>query len=261
MPFLLLFNIVVLASLLVFLVCEEFRFRRFLRKVRETKSDLLSIVYKLRTPLANLRKYNDFLQEKQFGSLSLSQQEAVSKVQESLGDTVVLLDRMLARSHIDEAAVSVDSAPRVVRDELSGAAQAFSALIKKKRQTFAVKGSGAVKLKADPIVLHGIFDELLANAVHYTPEEGGITVVVSDGNRDVTVEIRDTGIGISASEAPHVFDKFFRGELARTMHDGSGLGLPFAKKFTETLGGTIRFVSKEGKGSTFTVTIPKPKSR
>lgn len=251
------FNIVVLAGLLIFFLRETMRFRRFSTTVTETKADLAVIVHQLRSPLSNLRKYNEFLQSEEFGALSIAQQEAVSKVQSSLAESLIILDRLLARVRLDERDIATLPASLNVQEVVQGAVDAMIHVAKAKTHTLNVMGNAKVQIFADPLLLHGILDEIVANAIHYTPEGGTITITIADTATAVIISVEDTGMGISKIERPHIFEKFFRGQRTMNMHVGSGLGLSFAKQFTQKMGGTIRFISKEGKGSTFMVSLRK----
>ncbi len=257
MYFLITFNVLVLSGLVLLLLREEMRFRRFSKTVTETKTDLTSIVHQLRSPLGNLRKYTDFLQSKEFGTLSFAQQEAISNVQSSLGESLLLLDRLLARSRLDEAKVAQESAPFNLREIVQGVVDAVMPIAQKKNHTVTMTGKRKIPVSTDPLLLHGILDEILSNALHYTPDGGKINVSLLEKDKRIMIEISDTGIGISDQENEHIFEKFFRGERAKPLHPGNGLGLAFAKQFTEKLGGTIHFKSKVGKGSTFTLSMPK----
>ena len=97
---------------------------------------------------------------------------------------------------------------------------------------------------------------LLDNAVKYTPEGGRVIVRTREEDDTVAVEVSDTGVGISEDQIPHVFERFYRADEARST-EGSGLGLAIARQITEDHGGGIKVRSQPGKGSTFTIRIPK----
>ena len=257
MYFLITFNIFVLAGLLLLFFREEMRFRRFSKTMSETKADLTTIVHQLRSPLGNLRKFMDFLQRKEFGNLSLAQQEAISNAQSSLGESLLLLDRLLARSRLEEARVAAQKTSSNLREIVQGVVDAVAPIAQKKHHTITVAGKKTVSIFTDALLLHGILDEILSNALYYTPDDGKIHVSIIEKDKRVIVEIADTGIGISPEERPYLFEKFFRGERAKPMHPGNGLGLAFAKQFTTKLGGTIQCVSLQRKGSRFVVSLPQ----
>ena len=248
-------NLLVLLALLLLLIREEVRFRRFDKTVKATKEDLTTIVHQLRSPLGNLRKYSEFLQSNEFGRLSLSQQEALGNVQSSLGELLLLLDRLMARSRLDVEKVAMQTTSLNLREVILGVVESIMPIAKQKNHILTVDGKKKILLVTDPILLHGILDELLSNAVHYTPDGGEISVSLTEKNSLVSITVRDTGIGISPEERSRVFEKYFRGKRARKMFQSNGLGLAFAKQFATTLGGTIQCHSKEGKGSIFTVSL------
>jgi two-component system phosphate regulon sensor histidine kinase PhoR len=96
---------------------------------------------------------------------------------------------------------------------------------------------------------------LIHNAVKFTNPGGKITVCTGHADGSVSVEVSDTGIGISKTDLPHIFERFFKGDRSRT-GSGTGLGLAIARNIITAHGGTIRAQSTEGKGSTFTITLP-----
>jgi signal transduction histidine kinase len=98
---------------------------------------------------------------------------------------------------------------------------------------------------------------LLDNAVKYTPQEGGrVSMRIVQEDASVGVEVSDTGIGISEEQIPHVFERFYRAEEARST-EGLGLGLSIARQIAEDHGGSIEARSKPGEGSTFIIRIPR----
>ncbi|MBI2329600.1 MAG: HAMP domain-containing protein [Chloroflexi bacterium] len=102
-----------------------------------------------------------------------------------------------------------------------------------------------------------VLRNLLSNALHYTPEGGNIIVRLTADNHDITASVIDTGIGISAEDLPHVFDRFYRVDRSRTRTTGgSGLGLAIVKQLVEAQDGRVWAESAEGKGSSFTFRVP-----
>lgn len=116
-----------------------------------------------------------------------------------------------------------------------------------------------VEVVADPRVLESVVRNLLANAVQYTPAGGRIGVAVHRRQQLAVVTVRDTGIGIAAEDLPHVFDRLYRVDDARTRASGgSGLGLSIAARAARSLGGRIEADSKPGEGTEFRLTVPLP---
>ncbi len=120
---------------------------------------------------------------------------------------------------------------------------------------------GDIRIEGDAARLRQLIHNLMDNALHYTPSGGKIEVtLVMDGERDeVQLRVRDTGVGISPKDLPHIFEPFYRGTPSRrTRHDGYGLGLAICDHIVRAHGGKIAVESREGPGSgtTFTVHLP-----
>jgi len=102
-----------------------------------------------------------------------------------------------------------------------------------------------------------VITNLLSNAIHYNREGGEVRVTTRQENGNALVIVSDNGLGISAEHLPHIFDRFYRADTARTSSQGrSGLGLAITKSIVEAHGGTIEVASEPDKGSTFTVRLP-----
>jgi two-component system phosphate regulon sensor histidine kinase PhoR len=110
---------------------------------------------------------------------------------------------------------------------------------------------------ADEEGLRQILDNLVDNAIKYTPEGGTVSVAWSRQGSAVRLEVRDTGIGIARELQPRVFERFFRVDKARSRElGGTGLGLSIVKHLTQSFGGSVSVQSQPGKGSVFTVELP-----
>jgi two-component system OmpR family sensor kinase len=120
---------------------------------------------------------------------------------------------------------------------------------------------GAVTLPVDGGRIRQLLLNLVTNAVKYTPAGGSVSLELVDTGSIVTITVSDTGIGIAPGDLPHVFDRFWRADLARTrsgVRPGFGLGLAISRWIVEAHGGTIVVQSRPGRGSVFTVTLPRP---
>ena len=107
-----------------------------------------------------------------------------------------------------------------------------------------------------------IIDNMVDNAVKYTPEDGSVTVAMAVSEHEVSVEVTDTGIGISPADQAHVFSAFHRSTNPNALSiPGTGLGLPIAQRIAESHGGTLELTSELGQGSTFRFTLPLRTSR
>ncbi|GAK12878.1 LOW QUALITY PROTEIN: sensor histidine kinase ResE [Geomicrobium sp. JCM 19039] len=116
-----------------------------------------------------------------------------------------------------------------------------------------------IQLHADPDRLEQVLTNLLSNAVRHTAEGGEIVCKITDVDSAVRFEVIDTGSGIPESDLPFVFERFYKADKARTRGNaGTGLGLAIVKNIVDGHGGDIVVQSKEGKGTTFTMTLYKP---
>jgi two-component system sensor histidine kinase BaeS len=113
-------------------------------------------------------------------------------------------------------------------------------------------------LTVDAARMNQVLGNLVANALRYTPEGGAITLGARRAAGGVTLTVRDTGVGIPAEDLPFVFDRFWRGDRARTHAEGvgGGLGLPIARQLVELHGGQIEVDSAAGQGTIFTIWLP-----
>lgn len=106
--------------------------------------------------------------------------------------------------------------------------------------------------------LYRLFTNLITNGIQYTPANGSVVLNLRQTQTTALVEVSDTGIGISARDQKRVFDRFYRADTSRARHTGgTGLGLSICMAITQTHGGTIQVQSQPGRGSTFTVTLPR----
>jgi len=146
-----------------------------------------------------------------------------------------------------------------------------AATVDEQRDLAARSGIEINVLPSDPPILlttirnmiKTIVANLVNNAIRYNHRDGRVSVRLVDTGKRVRLVVEDEGIGIDEKEQDLIFDEFYRSTAARDASNlGTGLGLPIVRKFVEELGGTIEVISRVGKGSTFTVTLPrKPRKR
>jgi signal transduction histidine kinase len=108
--------------------------------------------------------------------------------------------------------------------------------------------------------VHQLILNLVENAVKYTPRGGNVVLQLSASNGRVLLTVSDSGIGIAPGDLPHIFDRFWRADSARTRtgeRPGTGLGLAICKWIAEAHGGSVDVQSRPGRGTTFTVAFPQ----
>ena len=120
---------------------------------------------------------------------------------------------------------------------------------------------GKVLVSGDNLGLRQVFFNVLDNAIKYTPPGGNVKIQLNKNGKDAVATIHDTGIGIAAEHLPHVFDRFYRVDQARSRAEGgTGLGLSIAQSIVRSHGGRIELTSQSGQGSTCTVSLPEKSS-
>ncbi|WP_049823060.1 sensor histidine kinase [Thermobaculum terrenum] len=120
----------------------------------------------------------------------------------------------------------------------------------------SIEGLAPTQVRGDPDALRQLLLILLDNALKYTAAGGRITVGLEAGGDAAVLKVADTGIGIPPEHLPHIFERFYRVDPARS-GGGSGLGLAIARWLAEAHGGGIQVESAPGRGSTFTVRLPR----
>lgn len=142
------------------------------------------------------------------------------------------------------------------RAELDRLVDYYRTLADERDITLTVGGNGTVN--ADPRLFQRAVGNLLANALHYTPNNGTVTVGIQCGAAgEATISVQDNGPGIPADEITLVFDRFYRSAQARQLHrDGSGLGLAIVRSIMELHGGSATLASVQGQGTTVTLHFP-----
>jgi heavy metal sensor kinase len=174
-------------------------------------------------------------------------------------ETSQLIDGLLALARADTGAAQWKCEPLDLRPILLKLAQQARFLAAAKGLSFSERVlSEALPIFADPAAIERLLLSILDNAVKYTPIGGRVTVRASAEEHSVTIEIEDTGIGIAESDLPHVFERFFRADQARSREiRGSGLGLSIARSIAEMHHGAIEVTSRVGRGSCFRVRLPR----
>jgi len=190
--------------------------------------------------------------------------ESLQPLDESLEEInrmAELVDSLLTLARADEGRSPLAVEECDIRDMVSEAAE--TAQILAEENTISV----VTNMPAEPVVLEvdrnrirQLLLNLVTNAVKFTPAGGEVGVSLMDQGPAVQVVVRDTGIGIAAGDLPHIFDRFWRADPARTRdseRSGAGLGLAITKWIAEAHGGTISVQSRPGKGTVFTVSLPR----
>jgi heavy metal sensor kinase len=212
--------------------------------------------HELRTPIAVLRGETEVALEQERGTAEYKESLALIKDEAERLSRIVENLFILARQPVDASAIV--KLPVRLNDAVADCVRAAQVLATQKGLRFNVGGSlTEVKLNGDDEMLKRMLLNLLDNAVKYTPTGGEVNVTLAPQNGTALIIVSDTGIGIPASAQPHIFDRFYRVDKARSRAlGGAGLGLSIARWIVEAHDGKLSVESSPGHGSTFTVELP-----
>ena len=230
------------------------------KEVERLKSDFVAKVsHEIRTPLIAMEKSLSLILSKTTGPLSEEQDKFLAITDRNLKRLSALINDLLDLSKLEAGKVALVREPVVIEKVIEEPILVFrnwaetkSIKIDKKIQ----EGLPQANIDANKIIQ--VINNLLGNAIKFTPDNGTITVeAVLRGDKEIEISVTDTGVGISEEELPKVFHKFYQvsGNL-QTEIRGTGIGLAIAKEIVELHGGRIWVESQVGKGTRFIFTLP-----
>jgi signal transduction histidine kinase len=227
-----------------------------LRRVDEMKEEFFATIsHELRSPLTSVREAAQLMADGVPGELNAKQHRLVKIIGSSSDRLLRLVNQILELSRlragmqqIRYARVEVDRLAEKAMEELRPRAEEAGVDLQRER------GGSSFTISGDEDRLMQVIVNLLANAVRFTPRGGNVIVRVVDAGPEVEVEVEDTGRGIPAAALPYIFEWY---RQAHQDPGGTGLGLAIARSAVEAHRGRISVESQEGKGSRFTVMLPR----
>ena len=226
----------------------------YLKKIDEIKSDFVSTIsHDLRSPLTAIMGYIDLIDR--VGPLNKTQQEFIARVQNSTQSITSLVDDLLKLGKI-ESGFDSQNEKIYLGQLIHSIADSFQYRIIEKRFNIVMDLPEEMPpIYATASQLRQVVENLLDNAFKYTPPGGKIVIQAKVEQKQIILEIKDSGIGISPMDLPHVFDKFYRaGNVGSIV--GTGLGLAIVKSIVDNHHGRIWVESAPGEGTTVTVVFP-----
>ncbi len=235
-----------------------------LQQEKETmrKNFITLVSHQLRSPLGSVKQYLGVIKEGFVGEVASKQKELMEKAVTRVDDLLQLIDDWLDMSRIEAGDITERFKPVALAHVLSEILELLKPSAEAKKVALDLNSpSGLPVVEGDREGLKQAFANLISNGINYNREGGMVIVSVVEDIDDLVVEISDTGIGISKDNLHFIFDEFFRVKSKETRGvSGSGLGLPIVKKIIEAHNGSIKATSEVGKGSTFSVILPKAKA-
>ncbi len=229
------------------------------RRIEDMKTEFVSVVsHEFRTPLTSIKGFVDLILEGDTGEINEVQKEFLEIAQVETNRLAALVTDLLDVSRIEAGRIELRMEPlslgEIINDAIislqpQATEKAVEVTVHLSEESLHVKGEHD---RIDQILLN-----LLSNAIKYNRQGGKIDIVVSRDNGMVQIDVVDTGIGIPSADIPMLFTKFYKvGATTAVSTGGTGLGLFIAKSLVELHGGRIWVKSEEGKGSTFSFTLP-----
>jgi signal transduction histidine kinase len=229
-----------------------------LRELDHLKDNLISVVsHELRTPLTSILGYLELLQQDR-EQLTQRQRHFVGVVGRNADRLLNIVVDLLFVAQAQAGQLTLDRQPLDLSGLVDHAVEAALPAANERQITIiAVPCAGAI-VRGDSQRLEQVLDNLLSNALKFTPRNGSVEVRVSTRRGEVALEVADSGIGIPPSAQRELFTRFFRTDAAiAAAIQGTGLGLSIVKAIVEGHGGQVGVESVEGEGATFRVTLPR----
>jgi signal transduction histidine kinase len=242
---------------------------RLVHEIRETsaqleiasrhKSEFLAnMSHELRTPLNAIIGFSDVLRQGMVGDLSDKQAEYMDDVLVSARHLLALINDILDLSKVEAGRMELDLSSFSLREAVDSGVM----MVRERAGRAGVELGASVaddvdEITADQRKVKQVLFNLLTNAVKFTPSGGHVDVAAMRADGEIRVSVRDSGIGIAPEDQDRVFEEFQQVSAAKHVSaEGTGLGLPLARRFVELHGGRLWVESVPGAGSTFTFSLP-----
>ena len=215
---------------------------------------IANVSHELKTPLAVMGNYATMLQKP--GISEENRIEYAKAISHSSRRLAALITNILKLNKLENQQIFPQPQEFDLGEQLCQCMLAFENAWEKKNLEIETDIAEDVRIKSDPELLSLVWNNLISNAVKFTPEGGTIGVVLNADEKNVIVSVKDTGCGISPEVGKHIFEKFYQGDTSHATQ-GNGLGLALVKRVVDILQGEISVQSTPGQGSTFTVKIKR----
>ena len=211
---------------------------------------IANVSHELKTPLAVMGNYATMLQRP--GITEEEKNEYAKAISEAARKLAQLITNILKLNKLENQQIFPQPVEFDLGEQLCQCLLGFEDAWEAKRLEIETDIQDDVRIQSDPELLSLVWNNLISNAVKFTPEGGTVGVALKADADTVTVQVRDTGCGIKPEVGQHIFEKFYQGDTSHATQ-GNGLGLALVKRVVDILNGEIGVQSVFGRGSTFTV--------
>jgi len=230
------------------------------KKQDEAKSEfVMMMTHELKGPLMAIQGLLDVMLKGYVGGLTEKQEELIKRMYRRIDSVMEVSKGLLDIYQWQSRKPDVQWVPLSIKEQIQRAVDLFKTSAQEKGLSINVElPDEELTLMGTEEDMEKILNNLITNAIKYTPDGGTISLGLSASDDQVILRVKDTGIGVDTEDIPKIFDEFFRTQKAKEMDPyGRGMGLPFVRKVVETLGGTINVISDKAKGTEFILTFPK----
>ncbi|MGE8206968.1 two-component system histidine kinase PnpS [Heyndrickxia sp. NPDC080065] len=229
-----------------------------IRRLEKMRSEFVANVsHELKTPVTSLKGFAETLLDGAMNDPELTK-SFLTIIHDESERLHRLISDILHLSKIEQHQLPFHPEPLNVIEVIYETVDTIQEQINKKQLHIHLPENKAIFIEAERDRLQQIILNLVANAVTYTPEKGSIEINIVEKEEEIDLIVKDTGIGISKQDLPRIFERFYRIDKARSRNSGgTGLGLAIVKHLVESHYGSIKVESVEGKGTQFTITLPK----
>jgi len=229
-----------------------------IKRLSEIKSDFISTVsHELRTPLAAIKESLALLLDKIPGGINKKQEEVLNLAKRNIDRLNRLVTNLLDLSKMEAGKVEMRRDFVNIAQVLKDIVKSFKGHAEKKSLTLTIHSRVKIKgIWADSDKIHQVLNNLITNAIKYTPDGGRIDIVLRKKDRHIEIIVKDSGVGIKKEDISKVFDKYSQVSFEGKEAIGTGLGLAITKDIVSLHKGNISVESEAGKGSAFTVALP-----
>ena len=225
-------------------------------ELNELKSRFVAMAsHEFRTPLSTIlssvalvEKYND-------PSHSEDKTRHINRIRSTVKNLTNILNDFLSLDKLEGRLVRVNPAVFRLDKFCAEVVEEIRVVAKPGQQINYLYAAMVREVNMDQNLLRNILNNLLNNAIKYSPENSLIDFAISDNSNELTISVKDCGIGIPEEDRPFMFDRFFRAKNSSNIQ-GTGLGLNIVKRYIDLMDGSIDFTSEVNKGTTFTVKLP-----
>ncbi len=231
-----------------------------LRRLERTRQDFVANAsHELKTPLASIKAYTETLLDWALQDETVNVR-FLKRIDEQADRLNLLILDLLSLARIESGEEFFEHGPLCLIPVLESCVEAHRDRAESKNLSLAFEPGDLTEdslVLADEEAIRQIFDNLIDNAIKYTPEHGSVRVSCYRDGEFVTAEVVDTGIGIPRDDQSRIFERFYRVDKARSRQlGGTGLGLSIVKHLIQSIGGQIEVTSRVGSGSRFTILLP-----